>query len=444
MQKRKERLACCALFFLAIVCETRPAHAYLDPGTGSALVCVLVSVLAACAYMVKSVGYALIGRVRKIPEGVTATDAAGQGGSHEDIVLFSEGRDYWLTFKPVIEALLERGRAFRYLSTDVEDPALTIDNDLMDSRYVGKGAVAYGRVAAARARVMLSTTPNIGCPGYPLPKPQRVDCLAHVLHGCYDLGTYRKHSLDHYDAVLTLAPFMEKTIRHLEQLRHTPAKECFPAGTPNLDEICKNVQRNRPRNPKPVILLGPTWGESSLLRLYNLDFVEQLCRDGAYDVVLRPHPQSWRKEPAFLGDVVRRFEKYPTFRVDRELSPVAAMNTADILITERSALRFEFAFLYERPVITLSTPTKNMESYEWPDLEWIWEEEAEKRIGMVLGPDDLGDMPSVVQQALTIAPDDLAAYRDEHVYNVGRAGGAVADWLIRKAAETPIQAAASA
>ncbi len=425
------------LWFALVLLEARPAHAYLDPGTGSALVCVLMSVAAAAAYMAKSAVYAVRGRLRK----TDAADASAAGEDFRDeedgIVLFSEGRDYWLTFKPVIEALLARNRRFRYLAMDVEDPALLIDSPLMDSRYVGNGTMAFGRIAAARGGVMLSTTPNIGCPGFPIPRPSRIKCLVHVLHGCCDVTYYHKHSLDCYDAVFLLGPAMERSIRRLEAVRGLPPKECVVGGTPNLDEIVKTIRPSKRPSEKeqgaaPVLVLAPTWGVKGFLRRFGTGFIEDLARTGEYDLILRPHPQSWRKEPGFMNDVVRRLAPYSRIRVDKSLSPAETMAAADLLISDISGIRFEFAFLRERPVVTLKGGEEEDSRFEAADLDCSWELDAERRIGAVAGPEDVGRMPEIVKNALAVPTADLAACRDECVAHLGRSGEVVAEWLIVK------------
>lgn len=417
-----------------ILLEADPAFAYLDPGTGSALVCVLVSVATAATYMARTVVYAVRGKWRDRnaapAERTRARDDAG-------LLVFSEGRDYWPTFKPVVEALLARDIRFRYWSMDVEDPALALEDPRMDARYIGHGALAYGRVAAARAGVMLATTPNIGCPGFPIPKPTHVDCLAHVLHGCCDITYYRRHSLDHYDAVFTLGPAMEKSVRRLEALRGLPAKTCVVAGAPNLDGLARNT-RSASAGPRgrarPVVVLAPTWGMKGFLRTCGVAFIEALARDGAYELILRPHPQSWRKEPRFMRGVAERLSACGV-AVDRALSPADTFDRADLLISDISGIRFEFAFLRERPVITLAVPAEDEAAFEAADLPDSWEYDAAPRIGAVLTPDTLADLPSAVARALAKPPADFAAVRGEYLHNPGHAGEAIADWLAARLAE---------
>ena len=184
------------------------AFAYLDPGTGNALIYLILGLMGTLVYGLKGIFY-------KMKAVVIGTEVNSLMGS--DIVLFSEGKNYWYTFRPVVESLIKKKIKFDYLSMDIEDPGLKVQHDLMEARYIGSGASGFVKVAHKSAKVMLSTTPNIGCPDFPMPKPSKVDCLAHVFHAVGDVGFYHKGSLDHYDAVLMSGDFIEKSVRLLEK-----------------------------------------------------------------------------------------------------------------------------------------------------------------------------------------------------------------------------------
>lgn len=78
------------------------AHAYLDPGTGSMLLSVVMGLV--------STGYFVI---RRLPSMMRALFFRMTGKrddlKNNSIVFYSESRSYWLTFKPVLEALHQRG-----------------------------------------------------------------------------------------------------------------------------------------------------------------------------------------------------------------------------------------------------------------------------------------------------------------------------------------------
>ncbi len=267
--------------FMAVLFFPSTAWAYLDPGTGNILVYLIASLVGAGAFFLKNIYCKLRSKA-----GTASAPAGARENSHQRLAVFSEGRTYWGTFKPIVERLIERNRDFTYLTLDVNDPALLIDNPHMNSRYLGHGASAFAKVAGSRAQVMLATTPNIGTPGFPLPAPRHVRCLAHVFHGVGGLTAYRKHSLDHYQAALMMGPYIEPEIRRLEKLRGLAPKECVSAGLPYLDELAAKAVKKTGLSSPPVILAAPTWGDMSFLSLCGAGFLGRLAESG-YEVILR-------------------------------------------------------------------------------------------------------------------------------------------------------------
>ena len=312
---------------------------------------------------------------------------------------------------------------------DMEDPALTIEDDLMDSRYIGNGAAAYARAAGRRADVMLSTTPNIGTPGFPMPRPRRVRCLAHVCHGVGDIAMYQKGSLDHYDAVLMVGDFMLPSIRRLEELRGLPAKECVSLGLPYLDELARKAQPKKERSTPPVVLVAPSWGNKGCLSVCGPQFLVDLAKAG-YEVIFRPHPQSLKVETDMLSSIHELLHDFPNVHFDTDMDATASMSRADIMISDKSCVRFDFAFLYEKPVITLDIPVRNPELYEVADLGVIWEDTVAARLGEVVAPEQFDRILPAVERALAMPSAALAAFRDQCVACRGWSGEAIVDWTL--------------
>ena len=405
------------------------ALAYLDPGTGNILIYIVVSLVGTVAFVLKGWGYKIAGLFK----GRSARDKAA--GGHDQLILFSEGKVHWYTFKPIIEALVKRGRPFTYLTMDREDPALALEHREMAARYIGEGSAAFARVCSVRAKVMLATTPNIGTPGYPLPKPIHVSCLVHVLHGIFGMDTYKKNALDHYDAVLLMADRFEKDVRKLEILRSLPTKECAGAGMPYLDELLPKAAEARERyrdqkSQSPTILVAPSWGEKSCLALCDELIIPQLLEAG-YQVIFRPHPQSAQSDSAVLNSISKHFCGKDGFELDEELDSAPSMARADLLISDKSGVKLDFVFLYEKPVLTVHIPITDGD-YEAADLGGTWADEAARLIGPVVEAADLKDVVPPVKEGLAWNLSDLTAFRESHVANFGTAGQAVADWLINK------------
>ena len=407
-----------------------PAYAYLDPGTGNALVFGIVGLGAALLYFCKSIFYGLRARL------------SGTARQHsrlapqDDLVIFSEGKIYWPTFKPIVEALIAREFSFRYLSMDLEDPGLTVEHDLMHSRYIGEGSGAFARAAAARALIMLETTPNIGTSGYPMPVPRHVQCLAHVLHGVVGLIAYHKNSLDTCHTVLLKGEKDHDLIRQLEKKRGLPAKECISAGLPYLDIPARNIEPRQNLMDPPCILVAPSWGEKNSLVYMGTEFIFWLLEAG-YRVIVRPHPFSLKVETSFIDELRNRLVPYSLASLDLDTDSSSSLSQADLMISDISGVRFDFAFLYERPVITLKLPSQNQQYFEIDELEEVWDEQLEAELGPVLSAERFHDMDVsaflvLVKETLNTKPSRIAAIREQTLANFGCSGEFIADWAINK------------
>ena len=82
-----------------------PAFAYLDPGTGNALIYGLISLASVGVYALKSMFYRFTGK----KELECSSTGPTKGPS---LLIYSEGKNYWGTFRPIVEALIERKVVF--------------------------------------------------------------------------------------------------------------------------------------------------------------------------------------------------------------------------------------------------------------------------------------------------------------------------------------------
>lgn len=441
------RIKLFVLYIFFVICFYVPsiAYAYLDPGTGNALIYVALSLLGAVFYFVKGFFYKVI--KRKEEKNETTADSKDVD-NHHSIVLFNEGKAYWNTFKPIVEKLLEKDQPFTYYTMDIEDPCLTIANRLMDNRYIGDGNMAYSKIGHLSADVVLATTPNIGTKGYPIPRSKKIKKLVHVFHAFDDLATYYKGSLDHYDAVLLVGEFETPLIRKLEELRDLPAKELIPAGLPYMDELLKKAKQNTDvpvdilkkssNNPEEVtVLLAPSWGEKGFLKTLGADFIEQLA-EKRFNLILRPHPQSLKVETKLIRSIENKLEKYDNLKWDFNPDGTDSLKAADILISDTSAVRLDFALVYHKPFITIPSvfSQESMQRFEIADLGFSWIEENIKYIGYTLQEGEIERLDEVILNVLKEKNDtDILEFRNKHVYNLGVSGEVIADYLIADNAE---------
>lgn len=439
------------LLVFTLIIWAAPAHAYLDPSSGSALTTALIAALSGLIYKLKSIYYYFFGE----------KDPLSKLASESDIIIFSEGKNYWGTFRPITEELINRKIHFRYITLDLYDPALEIETPYMHARLIGKKQSGFTFFANIQAKLMLSTTPNIGNQNSHLKRPKGVDNLVHVFHSVSDISIYQKHSLDHYDSVILSGDFQSQSIREIEQKRGLKEKKLSTLGMPYLDALNQqltqthlsrenslqvtDLQQTQPRvptpqiprpeiNKNPTILIGSSWGQKGCLQVYGIEFIKALSTAG-YSVIIRPHPQSYISELDFITRCEQEMATFDNVSWDKDTSPFSAMQSSDLLISDTSSIRFDYAFLFKKPVITLDIERENLTAFEANDLEEIWTDWASERIGKVINKNDIADLPSIVKTVLAdLTSNNIEAMREEMVVNWGESSKYIVDYIIKETA----------
>ena len=408
------------LLFLGLLPNV--CHAYLDPGSGNALIYLLLSLAGSVVYFFKSSFY----KIRQIISGDSSS--IRESDKEPAIVIFSEGKTYWYTFKGIVEELIRRNIPFTYLSMDVEDPGLTIDNPLMHNQFVGEGSAGFARIANCKGDVFLATTPNIGNPNYPLPRPKNIKTMVHISHTVGDLSYLKLGSMDYYDVSMDIGDWAGKRVRLVEEKRRLTQKECVTVGLPYLDELAKHINIKRNNSTPPVILIAPSWGAKNSLKVHGTDFVFELLNAG-YHIILRPHPQSYKFDVQLYQDLKTKLKSFENIEFDYSMDSSVSMSQADLLISDSSSFRFDFAFLYKKPVITMLVPTDLLSSYEASVLGGPWETEVVPKLGAVVKPNSNTNICDIVENLLQKPDLNLDELYEEIVAFHGQAATKIVDWL---------------
>lgn len=421
-----------AIFLLLGVLCSGNAYAYLDPASGNALVSFLLALFGSAVFVLKSLFY-------KVFTQSSAEGRIDQGSGEERAMplIFAEGRTYWTTFRPIVEELIRQKVHFRYVTLDVHDPGLTIDSEYMHSRRYAKTRLGFARMANLAAPVMLSTTPNIGSPGYPLARPAGVVKLVHVFHALVDVSCYRKGSLDFYDAVLMAAAHEETAIRQVEKARNLKPKELVAAGLPCLDDLNRQKlqieQAAKQEKTRVTVLVAPSWGPKGCFSEYGTDFVQTLAA-ADYRVIVRLHPHSRIFEPESVETWRAQTRALENVVWDDNPFGAQAMGQADILISDASSIRFDFAFLYERPVISLPIARESRSIFESDYMPETWADTVSGQIGVIAKPEQLAAIDQLVAEAMDIfTPGKLGQLREQYIANFGNSAAVIAGYLRRQA-----------
>jgi len=397
---------------------------YIDPGTGSMLFTILIGVLGALVYFFRNA-------LMKLKFTLTGGKKAKTDGPEIPVVIFTDSKRYWNLFRPICEELEKRKQKALYLTASEDDPALSENYEFVKTEFAGAGNRAFARMNMIRADVVLSSTPGLDV--YQWKRSRDVKKYVHIPHGIYDFATYRMFGLDYYDTVLLAGPFQGKTVRETEKERRLPEKELRVTGMPYMDEMLKRAQSGSPGpgscDPKTV-LLAPSWGKSAILSRYGDKIFEALLKTD-YHIIVRPHPQSFTSEAELMERLQAKYPDSDRLEWDRKSDNYDSLSRADVLISDFSGVVFDYAFVFEKPVIYADT-SFDPKPY---DASWVegpmWHETVLPKIGVQLTEENVENIGEIIRECLDSGElkENIRKVREESWQCVGESAVKVVDYL---------------
>lgn len=360
---------------------------YIDPGTGSMLFTILIGVISAGIYGIR-------GFFMKLK--YSSKENVKDNKDVIPYVIFSDSKRYWNIFRLICDEFEKREIPLTYYTMSEDDPALKCDYKYVTREYIGDGNSAFAKMNFLKADVVLSTTPGLDV--YQWKRSKDVKCYIHIPHSVDDLTGYRMFGLDYYDAVLLSGNHISDEIRQLEKLRNLPSKDIRIVGLTYFDELEEKIQNNpREENDRPVILLAPSWGPSSILNKYGSKAIDALLSTG-YKIVVRPHPQSKTSEKDMLDNLMK---KYPDLEWNFDNDNFDILNRADLLISDFSGVIFDFALVFGKPIIYADTSFDKGPYDAWWLDEEMWKFKVLPELGKQLKESDLDNIKPLIDECLT-------------------------------------------
>lgn len=403
------------------------AHAYLDPGTGSMLVSALIGIAATMFFTIKTFYYKMAGLFYRL-RGVSAPKSG-----KDAIVVYSEGRQYWNTFKHMLEDLDKKGEKAVYLTSGEDDPGLSHPFENVTARYIGQGNRAFAAMNMLEAAVCVTTTPGLDV--LQIRRSPGVKHYTYLVHAPTDAAIYKLYSFDYFDSVLCSGPHQMKSLRYLEELRGTKEKLLLETGCPYMDvlawELDSTVRKKDGTTGSPRILVAPTWGVNGLLMRFGVKLLQPLV-DAGFSVTVRPHPQSRSVEPEMLKELEKHFALCPNLAWDHATSSLPAMLDSDVLVSDLSGIVFDYAFILEKPVVTVAMKY-DLRGMEANDLPYpAWELAKLPDLGASIRPEDIASLPEVIAAfpASEKFSTKMRRLREESLYNFRKSGAIAAEQVL--------------
>ncbi len=347
------------------------------------------------------------------------------------IVVFSESAQDWHHHATIIDELTGRlGRLICYIASEQNDPGLHQDNPNILPFCVGDGFFRIVFFQTLQADVMV--TQLLDLDNLDLKRSVHPVHYIYMFHSLTSTHMAdRENSFDHYDTILCAAPHQGAEIRQREALHGLTPKRLVPHGYYRLEQLMAE-RRDAPPWEDPAeihVLLAPSWGERTILNMFGLKLTGILLEAG-FALTLRPHFQTRWKTPEVLDVITGRYGDHPKFRLIEEMGESDSLYDSHIMITDWSGAGTDYGLGLEKPVLYIDVPPKSRNE-TWRELELEpFEMSVRARIGAVVAPDNLVDIPDEIFRLLA-DPDQfreqIIAVRDESVFNLGSSSSAAAD-----------------
>lgn len=405
---------------------------YIDPGTGSMLFSLAVGVLSAAWFGVR----ALLMKAKYRTGGKADTNK-------KDIVIYGEDKRYWTTFKGILDEFERRQVKVTYLAGSADDPLLSQGYRYVETEVIGLGNKAYARLNFLNARIVLATTPGLDV--YQWKRSKDVDWYVHLTHYIGSGIDYRMFGTAFFDALLLSSNIFIPQCRKLESALELGPKDIVPVGCTYMDYLLERRLSDDvvTESDSVRVLVAPTWGTESLFHQFGTELLDQLAA-GGYDITLRPHPQSYISNVELIKELQERYPESALFHWNNDADNYEALKNADILISDYSGIIYDFAFIFERPVI-FARP----QSLEFPKTDQFWTREPVwnlavlPQLGQELSKDNMGEIVGMINHLVHSdqSKESIRRLKEESWLHQGHAAEVVTDYLLDKCEELKSHAA---
>lgn len=398
---------------------------YIDPGTGAMLFSVMMGVISAVFFVVQK----FVMKVKFMLQGGKIKE---KNTDKIPYVIFTDSKRYWNVFKPICDEFENRQISVQYWTASPDDPALLEQYSYVKCKFIGEGNKAYAKLNLMNACICLATTPGLDV--YQWKRSKSTDYYVHIVHELGDVTMYRMFGIDYFDSVLLTGDFQIEGIRKLEMKRNLPVKELVVVGSTYMDSMRARVDKlEKKKNDKKVILVAPTWGESSILNRYGEHFIKVLI-DTGYKVIIRPHPQTAIAHPDLLRKLKEKFPENEMLEWNADNDNFNVLNEADVMISDFSGVVFDFSLIFDKPIIYTET---NIDLGPY-DAAWLdepsWRISVLHKLGMELKESDFDHIKQLVDELVESEEYQLGrdSVREEAWKMQGEAAVKTVDYLVEK------------
>ena len=397
---------------------------YIDPATGSMLFSVLLGVFITASFFVRMLFI-------KLKTLIGGKSASARAEGFNKYLIYSDDKRYWNSYRSILDEFESRGIEVAFWTSSEDDPVFAQDYRYVHPEFIGAGNKAFVKLNAARADVLLSTTPGLEVLQWK--RSKAVKKYVHFFHSPATALGYGMFQLDFYDVILANSELQIAEVRMLEKKRELPPKEVSVVGLPYFDHLLeKKKNAEIPDKTNRVILLAPSWGQSSFLYKFGEKLIDGLVETG-YEIVFRPHPQSFTADKELLEKIRAKYADCKNFVWNTDNDNFNILNRADLLISDFSDVVFDFALVFGKPI--MYTPVDDFDGslydYVWAN-NLIWKFKVLPTIGCEISEDQIDDIKNRLDAVISSEEYEqgIKEAREFAWKNPGHAAEAIVDYLV--------------
>lgn len=339
------------------------------------------------------------------------------------IVFYAENKASMNHFKLLILELTEKmNLQICYVTSVKNDPLLSKENPKIKSFYIGDGAARTKFFLTLKSKILIMDMPDLNT--FHIKRSMTFPVhYVYLFHSMFSIHSYlRKGAIDNYDTIFCVGPHHIDEIKETEKVYELKSKKLIKYGYGRLDTLIAEKENNLEHiKPKNLILIAPSYGEKNLLETCGIELIEILLQLN-FKVLLRPHFRTLKDSTKLINNIKKKFGNNNNFVLETGVIPPDSFHTSLTMISDWSGIALEYAFTFERPVIFIDVPKKNLN----PKVNDIKLDPIEisirSKIGYIVSPNNLEKITQIFDNFEKNSKNfnqHIRELRVTTVYNVG-------------------------
>jgi YidC/Oxa1 family membrane protein insertase len=349
------------------------------------------------------------------------------------IVFYAENKASMNHFRTLISEITEkRKKKICYITSVKNDPIFESKNENILSFYIGDKIARTKFFITLKAKILIMDMPDLNTYHIKRSKVYPVHYI-YVFHSMFSVHSYlRKGAVDNYDTIFCVGQHQKNEIREIENIYQLPSKELIEYGFGRLDTLLHEKQKFQQFNESNGghIIISPSYGKNNLLEVCGIELLDILLKSN-FKILLRPHFRTLNESKKTINKILNKFGDNPNFEFEKGIIPPEKFYRSKCMISDWSGISLEYAFTFERPVLFIDVPKKEMN----PEAKKISLEPIEisirEKIGYVIDPNNLEKISDIIKKVDddNFISKQIKKIRSESVYNLGNSAQIGANYI---------------